>query len=678
MRVSSHHYLSQSSHAHKRRSVPGIHYKARDLSIEPVQPQMGKPAPSIAHFLVAVGLPAFLAMAAAKAFAAGTWDWWNPRFPFKLSLLAFYDFVFLMGWMALGGLALILSRKHLRLSRGVRGGFLILSALIVCYGLANIWIYSALRMALTYPLLMMAGEGVRASLSPYVNAYSVAALVIGPVIYLAVVFRLLRAQWPSRRNVHIALAVLILLYGSIGSYGYARWLAGGPTDGLARNPHWALIASTLDHWRGESPAALDVTAPASYQQDFFTFGQRPVLDRNPSRSPVIKNVIVVVLESTGTQFLSVYGSSYPTTPCLQAEAENSLIFRNVYSNAGYTLHAMMPLVLSLYPGTGWKIYPESNPHLPGTSPALALHNRGYRTAFMTGAMLEFHGSRHFFEGRGFDLVQGAEDFQKMGVGAMVSSWGMDDPPVFDNLLSWIAQQPATPFFAMVWTQQTHHPYALAPYQHPRDFIQSPSGERSELLNLHLNGLKIADEQLGRVFAFLRQHHLEDSTLVVVTGDHGEAFGFPHPWMFHGTALYQESVNVPCILWNPRLFSPGTHSDAGGAHVDLNPTIFDLLGVPPPAAWQGTSLLDRARSNRAYFTCNTGNLLEGLRDGNDKFIYNVTLGREELFDLTSDPNEQNNLAKLQPDRCRQYRQRLSAWATFEQAHLGKLVAASPVK
>src|SRR5437588_7169749 len=146
-------------------------------------------------------------------------------------------------------------------------------------------------MALTYPLLMMAGEGVSASLFPYINSYTVAALVVGPVIYLAVVFGLLRARWPSRRNVHIALVMLIVLYWSIGSYGYAHWLAGGPRDGLARNPHWALIASTLDHWRGESRAALDATAPASYQEDFLTFDQRLVRDRNPSRSPVIKNVI---------------------------------------------------------------------------------------------------------------------------------------------------------------------------------------------------------------------------------------------------------------------------------------------------------------------------------------------------------------------------------------------------
>jgi arylsulfatase A-like enzyme len=177
--------------------------------------------------------------------------------------------------------------------------------------------------------------------------------------------------------------------------------------------------------------------------------------------------------------------------------------------------------------------------------------------------------------------------------------------------------------------------------------------------------------LGRLFAALRQRHLDQNTLVVITGDHGEAFGFPHPWFFHGTNLYQEGVNVPCILWSPALFTPGSRSETVGAHVDLNPTIMDILGIATPSAWQGRSLLDPDRPQRAYFNCNTGYLLEGMREGDWKFIYNMTLAREELYDLASDPTEQHNLASQNPRLCAIYRQRLASWATYERGHLDAL-------
>jgi arylsulfatase A-like enzyme len=163
-------------------------------------------------------------------------------------------------------------------------------------------------------------------------------------------------------------------------------------------------------------------------------------------------------------------------------------------------------------------------------------------------------------------------------------------------------------------------------------------------------------------------------LVVITGDHGEAFGFPHHFRFHGTSLYQEAVNVPLVLWNPTLFKSGK-SDAIGAHVDLNPTIFDLLGIPLPSSWQGHSLMDPGRPQRAYFSSNTGYLLEGMRQGNDKFIYNQTLARQELFDLASDPTEQRNLDRQKPELCSLYRERLTVWRNFQKNQLDKLVASS---
>lgn len=625
-------------------------------------------------FLLAVAIPAFVAMLIAKAFAAGTWQWGSYRFPLKLALIAWQDLIFLLGWSGLGMAALKLTARADRINRVIRRAFLAFTTLAVFYSIASAPIYLALRMPLTFPLLMMADQDAGSSITEYLTGFNIAALVIGPALYLLTVRLLLRRPVRARRPVWAGFALAVAAYGIAGYFGYRHWYASGPNEALALNPQWVLAQSVFDAWQGGSRILRTEAGPPSYRAEFLTFGEREARGRTAPR-PAIKNALVVVLESTSTQFLGVYHSQFPTTPHLQAEAGNSLIFRNDYSNDGYTLQSYLPIVLSIYPGVGWQTYSATHPRLAGQSAAAVLHDRGYRTAFMSGAMLDFRGSRRFFDNRGFDLVRGCEDFQQAGIGTMVSSWGMDDPPLFDALFNWIGQAPQKPFFAVVWTQQTHHPYTLAPYQHAIDFaVSDPVGSGGKLLNLYLNDLRIADQQLGRLFAFLRERKLADDTLVVITGDHGEAFGFPHPWMFHGTALYQESVNVPCILWNPRVMAGRGVSDTVGGHVDLNPTLFDLLGIVPPASWQGHSLFEPGRPNRAYFCCNTGNLLTGLRDGRHKFIYNMTLAREELYDLATDPDEQTNLASQFPKACEEYRRRLSTWASFEREHLKKLTEA----
>src|SRR5947209_8032720 len=342
-------------------------------------------------------------------------------------------------------------------------------------------------MPLTYPLLRMAGgyADVRSSVAAQLTLPIIMAMAGGPLAYLWAVHLLRRTRWARSPRLAVVLLLLLAAYLPVAARGYRQRIAGGPDDALAASPHLALLRSYADHWRGHGDGDADIDsgaarrAPAPHgEDDFLTFARRRPAPPTtaPSTTPPVRNVIVVVLESTGTQFLSLYGSEYPTTPRLQAEAAHSLVLNHFYCNAGYTLHAMLPLVLSSYPGSGWKIYTAECPHLPGTSLAGLLHARGYRTAMMTGGALDFKDTRRFFDGRGFDEVCGAEDLRRAGVGTVVSSWGIDDPPLFDHLLQWIDRDPDRPFYALAWTQQTHHPYTPPPGHALRDFVPA-GGER---------------------------------------------------------------------------------------------------------------------------------------------------------------------------------------------------------
>jgi arylsulfatase A-like enzyme len=105
----------------------------------------------------------------------------------------------------------------------------------------------------------------------------------------------------------------------------------------------------------------------------------------------------------------------------------------------------------------------------------------------------------------------------------------------------------------------------------------------------------------------------------------------------------------------------------GTHVDLAPTLLDIVGLPSPGAWDGRSLFDTARSPHAYlFAAAWGQYLLGVRDRNLKYSFDARTGHEELFDLATDPDEQHNIAGTQPVLAVRERERLAALLKDEQA------------
>ena len=129
-------------------------------------------------------------------------------------------------------------------------------------------------------------------------------------------------------------------------------------------------------------------------------------------------------------------------------------------------------------------------------------------------------------------------------------------------------------------------------------------------------------------------------------------------------MFQEEVNVPLMIWNPRLFPEGRRLAGIGGHVDLNPTIADVLGADIPAAWQGHSLFESARPERTFFVASVDDYILGIREERWKYVFEVSGGREMLFDLDADRREERNTAAGHPDIVARLRQRVAAWVAFE--------------
>src|SRR5262249_26916957 len=270
-----------------------------------------------------------------------------------------------------------------------------------------------------------------------------------------------------------------------------------------------------------------------------------------------------------------------------------------------------------------------------TTLAQVLKPLGYRSALIYGGDLSYTNQRAFLSDRGFDALRDSNDF-----GCTFStSWGCDDRHMADDVLRFLDEDKDRPFFVLAWTSQTHHPYEPSPDQPFVEFFEEgPEPPDPYDLGRYLNTVREADRQIGRILDGLRERGRAEDTLVVVTGDHGEGFGEPHPTWGHGARLYQENVAVPLLVWNPRLYPAGRRAPTIRGHVDLNATVAHLLGAPLAASWEGRSLFDPARAPRTYFYAANDDYLLGVREGRWKYIFNATRGRDTLYDLEHDPDE----------------------------------------
>jgi arylsulfatase A-like enzyme len=568
------------------------------------------------------------------------------------------DVAFAAAFGLVAAAALLLCRRAPRAERWASAVLVAAGAVFVLYAVMSVQIFAFLRAPLTYALLYLAGDmgSMSSSIGSFLTPLLLGACVLAPAAYVLAVRRTPRLRAARARVLGTGLLVTAAGWTAWGvATAGGRWSDRGDVL-IAKSPHVEILASTAAVVRGEQVPVIADTFPPGDLDDF-----RPAAAAEGSTAPraaAVRNVVVVVMESTGARYLSLYGSRYATTPHLAAEARHALVYDRAYANVGFTANALVALTLSVHPYMTWREYTQEHPDFPGTTAAEVLQARGYRTAFLTSGFVEYANQGAFLAGRGYDEVRG---FKELDAGEPINSWGGGDATLVDRTLEWIDRDRARPFYATVWTQQAHHPYDPAPGQPIVDFFGTgPLPPDDYDLGRYLNAVADVDRAVGRLFAGLRARGLEDETLVVVTADHGEAFGDPHPTWGHGSRLYDEGVRIPLMVWSPVLFPEGGRADTVAGHVDLAPTVLDLLGVEAPQGWEGRSLFAARRPPRAYFYAANDHYLLGVREGDLKYVYDASRGRDQLFDLARDPDEQENLAAARPEVCSRLRQRLAAW------------------
>lgn len=419
--------------------------------------------------------------------------------------------------------------------------------------------------------------------------------------------------------------------------------------------------------------------------------------------PITKpNIILMVMDTTRVDHLSCYGYQKNTTPHIDTYAQRALVYKKAYATASWTLPSVASVLTGTYPGyhgahrvtTSKNYYPMNKLDDAKTTLAEILKHAGYTTAGMVScefltSSFGFHQGFDYFDERipsylfalsTFEVIRFLNYF--FPVVDYLSSEGCYGYRVAAQInksaLSWLSKNGSTkPFFLFLHYFDPHHPYlpetlGTAKGNAPdtirekyrkknanyvdmeRGIIDSVlSGtkpllddERNYLVHNYDREITLVDAKISEIFKKLKEIGIYDSSLIIITADHGESFG-EHDLMLHGMTLYEDNIHVPLIIKYPLHDTQQGIIEYPVSLSGIVPTILSYVSIEIPEDIQGSPFIQRDQQkiiaqnfhdpHSKRFTSD----LISLQVGDYKYI-EASEGEDQLFNLGEDPLETTNL------------------------------------
>jgi arylsulfatase A-like enzyme len=362
----------------------------------------------------------------------------------------------------------------------------------------------------------------------------------------------------------------------------------------------------------------------------------------PARGPR-PSVLLVTVDSLRTDRLGYAGHTAAATPNLDALASRSLRFRAAQAPAPLTTPALASLLTGRYP-MQHGVQRDTRDRLPDGETTLAelLQAAGYRTGAVTGSLL-----LHPRHGLGQGFAQYLESFGEAPRPREIPVMGFPATRVANKALEWLEGNYREDFFLWVNFHDPHYFYS-PPAPFDKNFAENPyDGE-----------VAYVDHELGRLLARLKEYGIDDRTLVIVAGSHGEGLG-DHGESYHGTLLHQSTLAVPLLIKPAAAGVSGRDVNVPVSLVDLMPTVLAAAAAAAPDGLDGRSLaaafdggapdVDAERPLIAATSLPRDLFgwepLVSVRAGRYKYVAAST---PRLYDLEQDPGETSNVASAHAD------------------------------
>jgi len=356
----------------------------------------------------------------------------------------------------------------------------------------------------------------------------------------------------------------------------------------------------------------------------WTYAQRTTAVGGP--------IILISVDTLRADHLPIYGYKDVATPVVDSLAADGLTFDQAWAHSPQTLPSHASIFTGLLPfehgvrdNMGFQLK-------PGT-PTLAsrLRDRG----FASGGFVSAYVLRNETGvGQGFAVYD--DKLPSASPEVAIGDVQRDGADTVTAALSWLGAQTSSRFFLFLHLYEPHTPYT------PPD--------RFKRFKPYDGEIAYSDELIGRLLGALKARRLYDNALIVFLSDHGEGLG-DHGEMEHGLFLYRETIRVPLVIKLPGNLRAGRRIMAPVQHIDLVPTILDLVRAPRDTNTRGRSLAPlfdgaaipeqglyaEALYPRYHFGWSE---LYSLTDARYRFI---RAPRDELYDISQDSAERRNIS-----------------------------------
>ena len=306
-----------------------------------------------------------------------------------------------------------------------------------------------------------------------------------------------------------------------------------------------------------------------------------------------RNLVIILQESMGAQFVGFTGAAHSLTPSIDALAGHSIAFTNLYSNGTRSIRGIAAMSAGFLPLLGEGVVKRPKSQQGFFTLASLLKPLGFHASFIYGGAARFDEMKAWYLGNGFDEVIEQKDYQHP---SFVSTWGVSDEDLFIKADERYRQLSTAgrPFVSVIFSSSNHTPFEL-----PDGKISWEPGVPRKSVE---NAIKYADYAVGRFFELARQSKYYANTVFVIVADHNVR-------VYGDDMVPVPGFHIPGLIFVPGV-APQRYAELA-SQPDLLATALSMLGVELRAPVLGHSIFE---ADRQRFVLMQFNDTYGFRRG----------------------------------------------------------------